>query len=121
MTTLNTTRIVSMTSILSAAVLLLGGALSVHAAEPGSWTRTAKLSLSDLDLSTAAGQQAARERLHQIARRICTQVEDELDLSHQANYGKCVESVKAQAEPTLTAMIRRDAVIRTAAVDPIAR
>jgi UrcA family protein len=60
-------------------------------------TRTANVSLADLDLSTPEGARAARERLHQTARRLCAQVEDNLDLSHQPNFVKCVDATLAAA------------------------
>jgi len=60
-------------------------------------TRTAKVSLADLDLSTPEGAHAARERLHRTARRLCGQVADSLDLSHQPNFVKCVDDTLAAA------------------------
>ena len=60
-------------------------------------TRTANVSLADLDLSTPEGARAARERLHQTARRLCAQVADSLDLSHQPNFVKCVDDTLAAA------------------------
>lgn len=60
--------------------------------------------------STVAGQEAARERLHQMARRLCAQVEDELDLSPQSNYVKCVDEATAKTLPHLDAMSRSTAV-----------
>jgi UrcA family protein len=70
--------------------------------------RAAKVSLADLDLSTPTGQRAARERLHQIARRLCSQVADAQDLSHQPNFVACVDETLASAlqqlnGPTLAA------------------
>jgi UrcA family protein len=60
-------------------------------------TRSAKVSLADLDLSTPDGARAARERLRQTARRLCGQVADSLDLSHQANFVACVNETLAKA------------------------
>ena len=60
-------------------------------------TRSAKVPLADLDLSTPEGMRAARERLHQTARHLCNRVADELDLSHQANYVACVDETLAAA------------------------
>jgi UrcA family protein len=53
--------------------------------------RTAKVSMAGLDLSTAAGVRAARVRLQEAAQRLCTQVEDPLDLSHHENYLACMD------------------------------
>jgi len=71
-------------------------------------SRSSKVSLADLDLTTPEGASAARDRLHQAARRLCTQVADSLDLSHQPNFVACVEEslMKAQgqiATPSLVA------------------
>jgi UrcA family protein len=60
-------------------------------------TRTARVSLADVDLSTPEGARAARERLHQTVRRLCAQVADSLDLSYQPNFVKCVDETLAAA------------------------
>jgi UrcA family protein len=119
MNTSNTARINTLVSLLFTGVLLWGSTLPAQAADAGYGGRAKNVSLSDLDLSTVAGQEQARERLHQMARRLCTQVEDELDLSHQTNYVKCVEAATAQTLPHLDAMIRRETGFRTAAVGQI--
>ena len=70
-------------------------------------TRIKTVSLADIDLSTVEGQRAARERLHQAAGDLCSQVADELDLSHDANYLACVDMAIAKAERLLQAMVSR--------------
>jgi UrcA family protein len=60
-------------------------------------TRSAKVSLAGLDLSTPDGARAARERLRGTARRLCAQVADDLDLSHQSNFVACVDETLAAA------------------------
>jgi UrcA family protein len=60
-------------------------------------THIAKVSLVDLDLSTPQGARAARDRLHEAARRLCSQVSDANDLSHQTNYVACVDGALADA------------------------
>ncbi len=112
----NTARSKALASILATGALLWGIALPVQSADAGYGARAQTVSLTDLNLSTVAGQEAARERIHQMARRLCTQVEDELDLSHHANYVKCVEEATAQTLPHLDAMIRSATAIRTAAI-----
>jgi UrcA family protein len=57
---------------------------------PAPETRAVKVSLADLDLSTLEGRRAARERLHETARRLCSQLVDIQDLSHQPNFVACV-------------------------------
>jgi UrcA family protein len=69
--------------------------------------RAKKVSLVDIDLSTVDGQRAARERLHQAARHLCSEVADDLDLSHRANYLACVDIAMAKAERLLQAMASR--------------
>lgn len=116
MTTSNIARINTLAAILAIGTLLSGIALPVHAADAAYGARTKTVSLSDLDLATVAGQETARARLHRMADRLCTQVEDELDLSHHSNYIRCVDAATAQTLPHLNAMIRSATAIRTAAV-----
>jgi UrcA family protein len=116
MKTSNTARINILASILATGALLWGIALPVQAADATNGARAKTVSLTDLNLSTVAGQDAARDRLHQMARRLCAQVKDELDLSHQSNYVKCVEEATAKTLPHLDAMIRNASAIRTAAI-----
>jgi len=64
-------------NIRTTALLALGAlASAVAAAAPQNdtapVTRSAKVSLAGLDLSTPAGARAARERLRETARRLCT-------------------------------------------------
>jgi UrcA family protein len=60
-------------------------------------SRSAKVSIADLDLTTLEGAAAARKRLDQIARHLCQQVADEGDLSKHANYLACVDETLAKA------------------------
>ena len=60
-------------------------------------TRSAKVSLAGLDLSTPEGARTAHERLHATARRLCAQVADHLDLSHQPTFVACVDETLAAA------------------------
>ena len=70
-------------------------------------TRSAKVSLAGLDLSTPDGARAARERLHATARRLCAQVADNLDLSHQSNFVACVDDALAAALTALSLPLSR--------------
>ncbi len=54
--------------------------------------RSAKVSVADLDLRTTAGMMAAQARVRQMARRLCTQVEQLDDLSVHDNYLACVDA-----------------------------
>ena len=60
-------------------------------------TPRAKVSLTDLDLSTAEGVRAAHERLHDVARRLCAQIAEESEISHRPNFVKCVGDTMATA------------------------
>jgi UrcA family protein len=57
--------------------------------------------VADLDLSTQEGLRIARERIHQVARNLCTQLASPLDLSHQSNFVACVESAMDRASRQL--------------------
>jgi UrcA family protein len=75
-------------------------------ADPASHTR--QVSMAGLDLSTAAGMQAAHDRIQVAARKLCSQIADMDDLSRHANYLACVaESTTAALQqirpPTMVA------------------
>jgi UrcA family protein len=96
------------TLIMTAVALgLLGSGSSVMAAEQPVGARSKHVILTDLDLSTSEGQRVAYERLHQMARTLCSQVADDLDLSHQANYVACVDSAMVNASAQLQALASR--------------
>jgi UrcA family protein len=96
------------TLIVAAAMVAFVGLNSAAVADQISGEMRAKsVSLADIDLSTVEGQSAARERLHQAARHLCSRVADDLDLSHQANYLACVDMAMAKAERLLQAMASR--------------
>jgi UrcA family protein len=67
------------------------------------------VSFADLDLSTPEGARAAHDRLHEVARGVCGHAEDDLDLSHQANFVACVDEAMAQALPRIEEAARRSA------------
>src|SRR6266404_7265043 len=58
----------------------------------------ARVSLTDLDLSTAQGVRAAHERLHEAARRLCAVIAEDSDVSHQPNFVTCVGQTMANAQ-----------------------
>jgi UrcA family protein len=70
--------------------------------------RSKALSFADLDLSTPEGARTAHERLHQVARNLCSQVADDLDLSHHANFLACIDEAMAQALPKVEELARRN-------------
>jgi len=58
-------------------------------------TRSANVSLADLDLSTLEG--SSSERLEAMARRLCGELARRQDLSYQPNYAACVHDTLAGA------------------------
>lgn len=87
------------------ALLALGAHLARagESAKPSGPDRTAVVSVADLDLATEAGMQAARERLHATARRLCRRVVDPWAVSHQQDYTACVDATLATALAQLPA------------------
>jgi UrcA family protein len=65
--------------------------------------RMAKVSVADLDLGTAGGMKAAQARVREVARHLCTQLEQMDDLSRHANYLACVDSSVTAAMQQLKA------------------
>lgn len=100
--------------VVTAAALFLGSGSSAMAAEQSVGARSKLVILSDLDLSTSEGQRIAYERLHQTARTLCSQVADQSDLSHQANYVACIDSAMANAGARLQALVSQKASTMTA-------
>jgi UrcA family protein len=100
-------------SILRAGMLAALCGIGPMAAVAGAAPSTApvvhstSVSLSDLDLSTTDGRRMARDRLHETARRLCSQVAASQDLSHQANFVACVDETLANALRQLDAPTRQ--------------
>ena len=67
--------------------------------------KSATVSLANLDLSTETGMQAARERIHQTARRLCQKVVNPWSLSHQPDYVRCVNDATTAAVGQLQGML----------------
>ena len=68
--------IIGATTIL--ALCVIGSADALAGSEvDASATRSAKVSIAGLELSTPQGARAARERVRQTARKLCAQVADE--------------------------------------------
>ena len=66
--------------------------------------RSMRVSLADLDLLQVDGMQAARERLHQTARKLCLRTVNPWALSHQADYVNCVDATTAKAVQQLNGL-----------------
>jgi len=69
----------------------------INATSSHSVTRAANVSLADLDLSTLEGSRAAQERLESMARRVCTELARNHELTYQPNYAACVHDTLAGA------------------------
>jgi UrcA family protein len=73
----------------------VAGATVARADSPD--VRSSAVSLAGLDLSTPAGESAARERVHQAARVVCSRTQDPYDLAPNWDYVKCVASAEQGA------------------------
>ena len=98
------------TAIIRVGAFLALLALGAHLARAGESAkpndpkvRTAVVSVADLDLTTEAGMQVARKRLHATARSLCGRVVDPWTLSHQPDYVACVDATLASALAQLPA------------------
>ena len=94
------------TALMALLTLAPVAAIALSPAAAGVETRTSNLSLADLDLSTPAGVDAARDRLQQTARRWCSQVADRQDLSHQPNFIACMDETLAAALRQINGPVR---------------
>jgi UrcA family protein len=105
----STMRSVGSTSCLGAILMLSFGMLAsaANADQLKGDSRSQQINLNDLDLSTADGQRIAQQRMHDVAHTLCSRVADDLDLSHQANYIKCVDAAVAKSNARLQALINR--------------
>jgi UrcA family protein len=87
-----------MNNIRIAALLALSATVVVWNQQAAADPRgTAKVSVKDLDLSTENGVRAARERLLEASRRVCSQVAESSDLGRSQHYIACVDETLALA------------------------
>jgi len=75
-------------------------------------TRSANVSLADLDLSTLEASRIARKRLEAMARRLCGELARRQDLSYQPNYAACVQDTLAGALAQANALVRNTRTAR---------
>jgi UrcA family protein len=90
------------TGIRTIAMVVLFGlapaaALADPPAAPVAATRSAKVSLADLDPSTPEGARVAYERIRSVAERLCDDREDPWSRYHAATYNACVRETVADA------------------------
>ena len=81
-------------------IAVIGKQLPAYAAD-----KSEAVSLADLDLSTEKGMQAARDRIHQTARRLCQRVVNPWSLSHQTDYVRCVNDATSAAVGKLQGLV----------------
>ena len=84
-------------STLAGALRQIDALKQMNATSSHSVTRAANVSLADLDLSTLEGSRAAHERLESMARRVCTELARNHELTYQPNYAACVHDTLAGA------------------------
>ena len=88
------------------------GATADQRAATTSVGRVAAVSLSDLDLSTPEGRRVTRDRLHIMAKRVCTDRGGSREASSQPAYAACVDSTVANALRQIDALRRSDRTVR---------
>jgi UrcA family protein len=100
--------------------LLTAAPVTTMAVDPGSDSvlqqLAAKISLSDLDLTTERGLQLASERVHHTAVRLCNRLRDMQDLGHHEAFVRCVDQAVASASADLSALAHRDAGLPVASI-----
>ncbi len=114
MNTFNTQATAIKTLLISLITMGLFCGVSAMADQPGYSTRTKTVTFSDLNLSTVQGQQIAKERVHQMARTLCTQVADPTDMSRAYNYVACIDATEAKAGASLQALINKQSTAQFA-------
>lgn len=88
-------------------IAVLTSAVCAFAASASPTDSSLRVDLRHINLSTAAGQAEAKERLLQAAHLACERVEDEEDLSRHYNYLACVKTVFDKAMPQLARLVSR--------------
>lgn len=83
--------------ILLALWAILVAAVGKPAPTQAADTRTAVVSLVDLDLATDQDMQIARNRVHETARKLCEKVINPWSRSRQTDYTACVDETAANA------------------------
>jgi len=78
-------------------ITMIGKQLPAHAAD-----MSATVSLTDLDLRSEKGMQAARERLQKAARKLCDRAVDPWSMSGHTDYLQCVDDTTSAALAQLT-------------------
>jgi UrcA family protein len=118
-----TSKLASVAGLIGAAVIAAavgpGAATAAFAATPDDQI-TIRVSVSDLNLSSEAGAQAALARIHHAAQDICGDDGNRTSLTEQAKLHACIDSTVERAMaasnlPTLVAVSRGRSVTTTVA------
>jgi UrcA family protein len=88
-------------------IAVLTSVVCAFAASASPTDSAVRVDLRHINLSTAAGQAEAKERLLQAAHLTCGRVEDEEDLSRHDNYLACVKTVLNKAMQQLAQLVSR--------------
>jgi UrcA family protein len=94
------------TALITLLALAPWAAMAQPPAAAGIDWRASQVSLADLELSTPAGVRGARDRLHQVARQLCSQLPDSQNPSRQANFIACMNDTLADALRQLNGPMR---------------
>jgi UrcA family protein len=116
MNTFNTTTAIK-TLMISLMTVGFFGTTAALADQVGPRVASKNVSFSDLNLATAEGQQVAQERVHRLARTLCSQVADPTDMSHHANYLACMDAALAKAGNNLQALVKKQSTAQFARSD----
>jgi UrcA family protein len=101
-------------AVAAVALQLPSNAAEQWTSTKASSAKSTSVSVADLDLSTNAGIQAARERLHRAARKLCDEVLEPSSISHQPDFVRCVDQTMADATAQLEGpMLARRGVAKT--------
>ena len=92
--------------VFAAIIAAIFGLSAAAGAEEPPVSRSKHVSLADLDLSTPEGVSAARDRVHQVARLLCSKLSDRDDLSRQPNYVACINDAMARVTPQVMDLAR---------------
>jgi UrcA family protein len=107
-------RLLMSITALVAVVVVQGFGSAAFAGDDVGHDRSKLVSFADLDLSTPAGVETARERLRHTARMLCGQLRNIDDRSRRENFISCVESAMAGSVPKLEALARLSATSHVA-------
>ncbi|HME41190.1 MAG TPA: UrcA family protein [Steroidobacteraceae bacterium] len=77
--------------------LLLSVAIGTSMPAEAATEKSATVRIADLDLSTDKGMQAARDRIHDTARKLCNQLINPWSISHEPDFVQCVNEATTGA------------------------